>query len=267
MRRRMFLAAGAAAAFVAPARAATPLPLGVQLYTVRDLLQRDFDGTLRRIAELGYRTVEFGGIEGPSPRETLAILKRHGLSAPSGHAAFDALEQALPKIIADAQAREQKYIVCPFIDESRRRTLDDWMRLCAMFNRIGAQTQRAGLSFAYHNHDFEFIALDRRLPYELLLAETDPATVGMELDLYWIVRAGQDPVAWIQRHPGRFPLLHLKDITPTGAITDVGSGTIDFKRILAATAGTADCFVEHDDPVDAMRSIATSLAYVRRLDL
>ena len=86
----------------------------------------------------------------------------------------------------------------------------------------------------------------------------------MELDLYWMTRAGQDPVAWFKRHPGRFPLLHLKDMTRDGAITDVGQGTIDFKRILAAS-GSAYCFVEHDDPADPMRSIATSLAYVRTL--
>jgi sugar phosphate isomerase/epimerase len=244
MRRRAFLATGAIAALASPARAMSLANVGVQLYTVRDLLQRDFEGTLAKIAALGYRTVEFGGLEGPSPKETLAMLKRHGLSASSGHAPFDALEHALPKVLEDANAREQQFVVCPFIDESRRRTLDDFKRLAALFNAIGEQARRAGLAFAYHNHDFEFAAIDGQLPYALLLAETDPALVGMELDLYWMTRAGNDPVAWFKRHPGRFPLLHLKDMTRDGAITDVGSGTIDFKRILA-----------------------TSLAYVRTLGL
>ncbi len=266
MRRRAFLAA-TMAALTAPAFARTIERIGVQLYTVRTLLQRDYEGTLARIAAIGYREVEFGGLEGPSPRETLAMLKRHGLTAPSGHAQLDDLERSLPKVLEDANAREQKYVVCPSIDESRHRTLDDWKRLCATFNAIGEQAKRAGLAFAYHNHDFEFQIVDGRLPYELLLADTDPALVGMELDLYWMTHAGHDPVAWLKRHPGRFPLLHLKDATRDGAITDVGSGTIDFKRILgaAADAGVTHCFVEHDDPVDPMKSIETSLAYMNTL--
>ena len=253
MRRRTFLASGAPAVLVAPnARAKTLSAIGVQLYTVRALLQRDFEGTLARIAAIGYREVEFGGLEGPSPKETLATLKRHGLTAPSGHAQLDLLERNLPKVLEDANAREQKYVVCPSIDESRHRTLDDWKWLCATFNAIGAQAKRAGLAFAYHNHDFEFAAVDGQLPYALLLANTDPALVGMELDLYWMTHGGQDPVAWFQRHPGRFPRLHLKDATRDGAITDVGSGTIDFKSILAAASGAdmTHCFVEHDDPAD-----------------
>ena len=267
MRRRAFLAG--VAAVTTPASARTIAPIGVQLYTVRTLLQRDFEGTLARIAAIGYREVEFGGLEGPSPRETLAMLKRHGLAAPSGHAQLDDLERNLPKVLEDANAREQKYVVSPSVDESRHRTLDDWKRLCATFNTIGAQAKRAGLAFAYHNHDFEFAVVDGQLPYQLLLANTDPALVGLELDLYWMTHAGHDPVAWFKRHPGRFPLLHLKDATRQGAITDVGSGTIDFKRILgaAAGAGVTHCFVEHDDPVDAMKSIERSFDYLKKLDV
>jgi sugar phosphate isomerase/epimerase len=269
MRRRAFLASGAAAVLASRAQAKTLSTVGVQLYTVRALLQRDFEGTLAKIAAIGYREVEFGGLEGPSPKETLAMLKRHGLTAPSGHAQLDDLEHTLPKVLEDANAREQKYVVCPSVDESRHRTLDDWKRLCATFNAIGAQAKRAGLAFAYHNHDFEFATVDGQLPYQLLLANTDPALVGMELDLYWMTHAGQDPVAWFQRYPGRFPLLHLKDATRDGAITDVGSGTIDFKRILGAAAGAGEthCFVEHDDPVDPMRSIETSLVNLSKLEI
>jgi len=269
MNRRTFLATTTAAtgAFVRRAQAADMAHIGVQLYTVREALQRDFEGTLARIAGIGYREVEFGGIEGPSPRETLAILKRHGLTAPSGHAQLDRLEYDLPKVLQEANEREQKYVVCPFLDDSRRRTLDDWKRLIATFNHIGEQTRRAGLAFAYHNHDFEFTALDGQIPYELLLANTDPALVGMEMDVYWVTWAGNDPLAWLQRHPGRFPLLHLKDMTPTRAITDVGSGTIDFRRLLAAApaAGVTHSFVEYDDPANGMCSIARIFKFLRNL--
>jgi sugar phosphate isomerase/epimerase len=268
MRRRTLLAAGAAAALAARAQATALSTIGVQLFTVRELLRRDFEGTLAKIATLGYREVEFGGLEGPSPQETLAMLKRHGLTAPSGHAQLDDLERNLPKVLEDANAREQRYVVNPSVDESRHRTLDDWKRLCATFNAIGERAKKAGLAFAYHNHDFEFATVDGQFPYQLLLANTDPALVSMELDLYWMTHAGQDPIAWLKRHPGRFPLLHLKDATRDGAITDVGSGTIDFRRILgaAAGAGVMHGFVEHDDPVDPMRSIETSLAYLKTLD-
>ncbi|HTR87925.1 MAG TPA: sugar phosphate isomerase/epimerase [Reyranella sp.] len=259
MNRRTLLSSGLASAIASSARAADTTHIGVQLYTVRTLLERDYDGTLAKIAALGYREVEFGGMECPA-----AMLKRHGLTAPSGHAPFERLERDLPKVLAEAKAREQRYIVCPFIDESRRRTLDDWKRLVALFNIVGEQAQRAGLAFAYHNHDFEFQTVEGELPYAFLLANTDPALVNMELDLYWMARAGHDPLAWFQRHPGRFPLLHLKDRARDGTIADVGSGTINFRRILAAGSWT-HAFVEHDDPADPLKSLTASLANLKKL--
>lgn len=278
MKRRTLLAtalsASLAPGFARRARgrsvADTGLQLyGLQLYTVRDLLRQDFEGTLARIAALGYRTVEFGGIEGPSPRRTLAILKRHGLAAPSGHAPYDQLDRHLDQVLQEANEREQTYVVCPFLDQGLRRTLDDWKRLSARFNAIGERARTAGLSFAYHNHDFEFAPIAGQVPYDLLLAATDPALVGMEVDLYWMTRAGRDPVATFQSHPGRFPLLHLKDRTSDGAIAALGRGVIDFRRILghAAAAGVTHGFVEHDDPADPMQSIETSLRYLQQLDV
>ena len=243
--------------------------VGLQLYTVRTLLERDFEGTLARVAALGYREVEFAGFYGPSIRETLAMLKRCSLAAPSGHVGFAALDGDLPNALRAAKELGQSFVICPSVDERLRKNLDDWKRLSQRFNEIGEQCQKVGLSFAYHNHDFEFRPVGGQIPYDVMLAETDAGLVKMEMDLYWAVKARADPVAYFERHPGRFKLLHLKDMGRDGSIADVGKGTIDFKRILAhaAPAGVIHCFVEHDEPSDPMQSIETSLRYVQQLDV
>lgn len=242
--------------------------VGLQLYTVRDLLERDFEGTLAEVARLGYRQVEFAGIAGSSPEQTLTIMKRHGLIAPAAHVSYEQLERELSKHLQTARAMDQKFIVCPSVDASRLATIDDWKRVCRTFNAIGAQSKNAGLSFAYHNHDFEFLPVNGQIPYDIVLAETDPALVKMEADLYWMTKAGRDPVTYFQRYPGRFPLLHLKDMTPDGAITEVGKGVVDFKRVLAHSqlAGVAYCFVEHDHPAHPLQSIEESLKYLQHLE-
>ena len=251
-----------------PARARSFPEPGLQLYTVRALLERDYEGTLARIAGLGYREVEFAGLyPSASPRQTLAMLKRHGLAAPSGHASYEELSADPAAALANANELGQQFIVCPSIDEGQRRNLDDWKRIAQAFNRIGEQARRAGLAFAYHNHDFEFQPLGDQIPYDVLLAETDPSLVRFEIDLYWATSAGRDPLAYFQRYPKRFPLVHLKDMAADRSITEVGRGMIDFRRILAEAerAGMIHCFVEHDDPQDPMRSIEASLVYLRQL--
>jgi sugar phosphate isomerase/epimerase len=260
-----------AAALARPACGKSYSDTGLQLYTVRGLLAQDYEGTLALIARLGYRQVEFAGLYPAAPRQTLAMLKRHGLMAPSGHASYDELERDLDSTLRIANELEQRFIVCPSVDKRRRGSLDDWKRLGQSFNRIGERARRAGLVFAYHNHDFEFPLLGGpeggQVPYDVLLAETDPALVKLEIDLYWMARAGRDPLAYFRKYPARFPLVHLKDMARNGEITELGQGIIDFRRILAHAelAGVVQCFVEHDDPADPLRSIETSLRYLKQL--
>ena len=264
------LLSAATSTFLAtPARSKNFSPIGLQLYTVRALLEQDFEGTLARIANLGYRQVEFAGVYASSLHQTATILKRYGLFAPSGHVNYAKLERELPVAIQAANELGQKFIVCPYLDERDRRKLDDWKRVCDRFNEIGRQAQEAGLSFAYHNHDFEFLQMDGQIPYDVMLAETDPDLVKLEIDLYWMARAKRDPIAYFQKYPKRFPLVHLKDMADDGTITDVGKGIVDFKSILghSALAGMAYCFVEHDNPGNPMLSIETSLRFVRQLDI
>lgn len=229
--------------------------VGLQLYTLRNELGKDLEGTLRKVAEIGYKEVETFGYSsgkffGKTPREFKSMLSSLGLTTPSGHYMPDNLKKDWHLAVGHAAEAGQKYMVCAFLFPQDRKTIDDYSKLCETLNQAGEVCQKAGIQFGYHNHDFEFQALDGQVPYDLLLKETDPKLVKMELDLYWATFAGKDPVALFQQHPGRFPLVHMKDMAKTGKreFTEVGTGSIDFQRILDAhqTAGIQHFFVEQD---------------------
>lgn len=243
--------------------------IGVQLYTVRGEMEKDFEGTLARVAAIGYNDVEFAGYFGHTPADVRAILDRHGLAAPAVHVgaiAPDALATALDA----AHVIGHRYLVVPWIPAERRQTLDGWKRVAADFNRAAAAAQAAGVQFAYHNHDFEFTPVEGRVPYDVLLAETDAKLVQLEIDLYWITKAGHDPLAYFARWPGRVPLVHVKDSAgpPDHRMVDVGAGKIDFRTIFArgAQAGLRHAVVEHDEPPDPFASIKASYDYLKRLE-
>ncbi|HEV8398685.1 MAG TPA: sugar phosphate isomerase/epimerase [Gemmatimonadales bacterium] len=243
--------------------------IGVQLYTVRTLMEKDVERTLAGVAAAGYTEVEFAGYFNKTPAEIKAMLDRHGLVAPSVHSgniAADAWAQALDA----AHVIGHQFIVVPWIPEERRKTLDDWKQVAADFNRIATAAKAAGIQMAYHNHDFEFPLVEGKVPYDVLLAETDPNLVKLEIDLYWITKGGQDPLAYFARWPGRIPLVHVKDGKgpPDWAMTEVGSGAIDWKRIFGKSgqAGIQHYFVEHDQPADPIASITASCAYLKKLE-
>jgi sugar phosphate isomerase/epimerase len=276
--RRTFLQTGAAALAagwlprwkLGTMTSATLDTIGVQLYTVRAEMERDLEGTLARVAEIGFREVEFAGYFGRSPEQIRSILDRVGLSAPSGHMGYEQLGAGWSKVLDTAQAIGHKYAVIAWTPEEERRTLDDWKRIADKFNHAGEQTRRAGLTFAYHNHNFEFVPIDGKLPYDLLVERTDPATVKLEMDLYRITLAGGDPFAYFTRFPGRFPMVHVKDWkrNATPPMVDVGAGDIDFRRIFRERekAGIKHYFVEHDEPASPFDSISASYRYLKRLE-
>ena len=255
--------------------------LGVQLYTVRDLMAKDFEGTLAKVASLGYQEVEFAGYFDQTPTNVRAILDRHKLTAPSAHIDYPSLGEKLPQIIDASRIIGHRYLVNPWIDEEMRKQPDVWKRVAEAFNRAGEATSKAGIQFAYHNHHFEFVPVNGTMPYDLLLKECDPKLVKMELDLCWITVAGQDPLTYFSHYPGRFPLVHVKGLKklPTGPapapfdqaipnITDVGSSDIiDWKRIFAHSeqAGIRHYFVEHDQPASPLDSLQASATYLRAL--
>jgi sugar phosphate isomerase/epimerase len=248
-------------------------PIGVQLYSVRDEMQRDMAATLARVAQIGYKEVEFAGYFGRSPEEVRAMLVSNGLTAPSSHIPLEMMRADPAAVAATARTIGHEWVVVPYLPDEARRTLADWHGIAKSLNEIGGQMQRAGLKLGYHSHDFEFAPIEGKVPYDILVGETDPALVTLEMDLYWATKAGQDPVAWFARQPGRFKLVHVKDSRggPTSEMAPVGSGTIDWKRIFAhrAEAGIQHYIVEHDTaaqyPGGAFASIESSYNYLSRL--
>lgn len=248
--------------------AAPHMPIGIQLYTLRTLMARDFDATLGIVADIGYREVEFAGYFGRTPSEVRASLQAHGLAAPSTHIGLPTDDDAWAATLDEAIAIGHQWVVIAWLDAPMRRSPDDWARVADRFNLLARRARDAGLRFAYHNHDFEFARVNDSSLFEVLLAKTDPSLVDLEMDVYWVTKAGADPLALIERHPGRFPLLHLKDATaaPERRMVDVGSGTIDFTAILAADRDTLKhAFVEHDAPPDPVVSARASYSYLSRL--
>ena len=244
--------------------------IGLELYTVRRELEKDFAGTLEKVAALGFLEVEFAGYFKHTPPEVKTILADYQLASPSAHISTAALRGNLQEEIEAAQAIGHQYLVCGYLPAEERRSLDDYKKLVDLLNGAGERFKKAGIQFAYHNHDFEFLPMEGRLPYDMILAGTDPRLVKMELDLYWITKAGQDALKYFSAYPGRFPLVHLKDMdaTPKHFFTEVGQGIIDFKKILAAAqkAGARHYFVEQDEtPASPFSSIKLSIDYLKRL--
>ena len=243
--------------------------VGLQLYTVRDQMKADFEGTLAHVAEIGYKEVEFAGYFDHTPADVRAILDRHGLSAPSTHIALGEID-AWKASLDTAKAIGHEYIVVPWIPQEKRLTLDGWKNVAGVFNRAAQLAHDAGLQFAYHNHDFEFPKLEGQVPYDVLLQNTDPKLVQLEIDLYWLTKGGQDPLSYFSRWPGRIPLVHVKDSAgaPEHKMVDVGQGKIDWKRIFAKKdqAGIKHAFVEHDQPPQPFDDIAVSYRNLSQLE-
>lgn len=274
MNRRVFLETTAAAVVagrgirLAPAKRLGPL--GVQLYTLRSEMPHGMDTVLSRVAAIGYTQVEFAGYFDHQPQEIRAMLDHHGLVAPSSHLALEDLEKAPAPIFEASRVIGLEYLTTPWIPAERRKTLDDWRRVADAFNAIGRAAKDAGFKFAFHNHDYEFEPVDGAIPYDVLLTGTDPDLVHFEMDIYWIVKGGQDPLTYFARYPGRFPMLHLKDMAATAAhgFADVGQGTIDFRRVFrhADQAGVRYSFVENDEPAGSpYDSVRVSYEYLRHM--
>ena len=255
--------------------------VGLQLYTVRDLMKADFDGTIAKVAAIGYKEVEFAGYFGRTGQQVRAACDKNGLEPISTHVQYDELDDKFPSVIETSKTIGLKYIVCPWIPEDLRKSPDIWKQAAAKFNHCGEQSKKAGLQFAYHNHWFEFLPVDGKLPYDALLKECDGNLVKMEMDLCWITAAGSDPLKYFNLYTGRFPLVHVKDlkklpvITAGGSqnfgdtvdLTSVGSGIIDWKKIFAQSekAGIKHYIVEHDKPENPFESITKSYDYLEKL--
>jgi len=249
--------------------------IGLELYTVRELLKKDFEGTIAKVAKIGYKEVEFAGYLNDLPnlnppvKRAKEILDANGLTAPAAHIAYKMLlPENWPRVIEASKVLGHDYIVNPSIDRELTKSSQGWKRAAEAFNRAGEESLKSGIQFGYHNHTEEFKALpDGKLPYDILLAESDPNLVKMEMDLGWAYEARIDPLAYFQKHPGRFPLVHVKDFDKHDKMTEVGSGVVDWKAIFAKSelAGIKHYFVEHDEPMMPMESIQRSYEYLENL--
>jgi sugar phosphate isomerase/epimerase len=290
MNRRTFIERSALAAgglaFASLSSCSKPVPtvnkaIGIQLYTLRELFEKDVMGTLRLVADTGFTEVEAygydnGKIFGVAYADFAAEVKRLGMKVVSGHYGTG---QSTPekagtpvneweRSVKDAKAAGQEYTTIAWLDDTERNSLDALKRTCEILNKAGEISKQYGIRMAYHNHAFEFEKVEGQVIYDVMLKELDPLYVAMEMDIYWVVFGGQDPLAYFKNHPGRFELWHVKDMDKADRTknSDVGSGTIDFKPIFAAAseAGMKHFFLEQEyftgSPV---KSIARGYSYLK----
>jgi sugar phosphate isomerase/epimerase len=254
----------------APAVWRLPMPrVGIQLYSVRSLLAKDFEGTLKALGAIGYREVEFAGWYNRTPDQIKRAVSDAGLTAPAAHVDLMAFRRDAAKLVAEHAAAGHRNVVVAWMPPGERTTLDDWKRRAEEFNRFGEAARNGGLSFAYHNHDFEFKPVEGQVPFEVLAAGTDPELVRLELDLYWATLAGADPLAWFRRWPGRVTMVHVKDRDAAGRMVDVGAGTLPFDPMLKAARklGLQHAFIEHDNPTDPMAFAQASYTWLKGRDV
>jgi sugar phosphate isomerase/epimerase len=248
--------------------------VGLQLYTARSEMTKSVEATLEKVAAIGYREVEFAGYFNREPAALRAKLDSLKLTAPSCHVGMPQVEAQWETTAAAAKALGHQWVIVASVPGNSLTSLDAIKALAKRFNEAGARCRDAGMRFAYHNHNAEFRPATAPsgtvVPYDVLLGETDPALVDYEMDLYWITNAGQDPLAYFKKYPGRFKLAHVKDSggAPQHEMRDVGAGSIDWKAIFRQSkqAGFQHFIVEHDQPKDVVASITTSYQYLSKLE-
>jgi sugar phosphate isomerase/epimerase len=222
------------------------IPVGIQLYTVRQSLNQDFKGVVKELAAMGYKGVEFAGNYGNlEPVELAAFLKETGLKCCGQHGGIEDITNPGSKLYAYAKA-----LNCPYLTTSCASVVDkDWPGTIELLRKCGAVAKANGCVFTYHNHSQEFTQFDGVYAEDMLFQKTDPAEVFAELDTFWIRKGGPDPVAYIAQYPGRVPQIHLKDMNPlTCVFTEVGNGLMDLKAIfkVGVAVGTKWVIVEQD---------------------
>ena len=278
MKRRAFVqstAVAAAGLFLLPRCSSTAgnKSPGLQLYTLRDTIMGDPKGVLQKVAAFGYEKLETfayrdGKIYGMEFSEFGKFVKDLGMKVTSGHYGLDqAKSDGWEKAIADAKAIGQDYMVVPYLQESDRPSIDAYKGICESLNKAGEICNKNGVHFGYHNHAFEFAAMEGQVPFDVMLAELDPKLVHIEMDIFWVVNAGQDPLSYFEKYPGRFEQWHVKDMDKNDRMrnADVGTGSIDWKPIFAKAgeSGMKHFYVEQEtypgEPIDSVGASITNL--------
>ncbi len=248
--------------------------LGLIMGVLKNELNLDFNGTLRKVAEIGYQYLEIGNNPRGSREEFKKFLKDLDLIPVAGGTSIAEMmdEENLRKLCEDALYMGKKYMICywPWLDGGPGKTVDDFLKATDRINKVGKICKEMGINFAFHNHDQEFISVEGyQWAYEAILENTDPAVVDMELDLYWAVKGGGDPVKLFNKYPGRFKIFHVKDMdnTPDKLYTCPGYGVIDFAEIFAKSdkAGVEYYIVEIDKHPEPFQCVQDSYDYLMNL--
>ncbi len=280
MQRRDFLKSATATSlglFILPGMACNTLSTstrayGLGIYSVREALEKDFAGTLKKLADLGFKDLELwnynqGKLFGFTAKEIKAMLDDNGLTASSLHVGIDPLTKDLDNVLAFANDLDQQYIACNWLAPNERETLDQYKGYVDLFNKCGEQTAKINIQFCYHNHEFEFFDFDGQRPYDLLLEGCDKNLVHFEMDMYWMTFAQEDPIAYFKQYPGRFPLWHVKDMNNEKQFTPIGEGIINWEELFknAELAGLKQYFIEQDASPngDILADITKSIGFVK----
>jgi sugar phosphate isomerase/epimerase len=279
-RRNFLKATGAVAACAAASRLEAKrlrLPIGLQLYSVRNLLPKDFDGTLAQVRSAGYTVVEAAGYFDRTAADFRHAMDAAGLRCISTHHPLNILETQLDQWLDYGHTIGLEYMVCSSSGGMHRDpamkgppTLDDWRWIAGEFNRIGEKIKSAGITFGVHNHVPEFAVIDGVLVYDELLRLTDPKFVVFEMDCGWVYASGHNPVDYLSKTPERFPLMHVKDMT-AGAngqmhSIEMGRGKIDYAPIMRAATGLKQYFIEQEEfDIDPMQALRIDAEYMRNL--
>lgn len=246
---------------------------GIQLYSLRDDMEKDAKGTLKNVAAMGYKEIESypgskGFLWGMKPAEFKSYMSELGLTPVSTHTG---IEKNMPELMEQAAGAGFKNFVVSWIGKEKRENLDGFRKVADEFNQLGEQSKKNGLMFGYHNHDYPFIEMQGQLPYDVLLTNTDPKLVTYELDLFWVVEPGKDPVAFFTKYPGRFSMAHVKDRDPKNAkfSTIIGQGNLDLSKMMTAgqKAGVKHFFVEVEEygSLTPTESVQQSIAGMKKL--
>jgi sugar phosphate isomerase/epimerase len=286
MKRREFItySAAASAALLLPAFSfAEKRKMGLQLYSLRDVIMKDVAGTLKQVANFGYQELETfgysdGKLFGMPVKEFTSLVKSLNMKIVSGHygtgqanpTAKGTLVNEWERAVADAKEAGQEYMMVAYLQDSERKSLDDYKKVCALINKSAEVCKKYGIRLGYHNHAFEFDKIDNQVPYDLMLKELDAKNVAMEMDLFWVVNAGQDPLQYFAKYPGRFEQWHVKDMDKVDSKlqVNVGTGRIDFKSIFAKAkqSGLKHFYVEQEAyPIGPVESVKASAEYVKTI--
>ena len=320
--RRDFIKSAAAVAFgslmaacetqsEAPSGPARLARIGVGLFTIPHMLEQDFAGAMKKLAHIGYKEVEFfgpypfsvseahdawkpvaetlglsqSGYFGLTSQQVREILDKNGLSSPSMHIDMTTLQRRLDDVAEAAHTLGQRYVGIAAIRPEERKSLDDYKRIADAFNELGTRMDKVGLKFLYHNHGYGLVEMEGEIPFKILLERTDPNLVILEMDVYWMTAGRSDPVAYLDAYPGRFRLMHIKDMTervefagdggdPSQWIdlfpymADAGSGVLDLAAIIthARKTGVQHYYVERDLASNADKTLESSYQYLSSLE-